>query len=169
MKSLDGATGTRELLKGLCRGVFRELPKALAGAEEPLHQMRVAGRRLRTVLPFVARKPQGKRVKRALALLRELVREAGASRDLDVCASLLEAHLRSQEPLTPPLKALLKRVRSARNRSRARMTEVLLDLDIAGLRRRLRGCVERPGEGLFTILQRLRQEREVRGDALVQS
>ena len=58
------------------RGVFRHLPKGLAGDEEAIHQMRIAGRRLRVALPLVARKPDGRRVKRALGVLRELTRTA---------------------------------------------------------------------------------------------
>jgi CHAD domain-containing protein len=169
MMAKDGSASSTGILKDLYRHVFRELPKALAGEEEPLHEMRVGARRLRVALPFLARRPRGRKVKRVLALLRELIREAGASRDLDVTTSLLEERAKALEPLTPPLRSLLKRLRAARNRSRGRMAEALLDLDLAGLRRRLRVCVARQGEGLFAVLQRFRQERSVRGQGLLQA
>jgi CHAD domain-containing protein len=169
MPRLEGRqNGATPLLREYCQAVFRELPKALAGEEEPLHQMRVGARRLRVALPLVARKPGGNKVKRALRLLRDLIREAGASRDLDVSTTLLEEHLKAQSPLSAPFRTLLKRLRFARNRSRTRMAEALLDLDISGLRSRLRVVVARTGESPFTVLQRLRREREVRGEILLQ-
>jgi CHAD domain-containing protein len=156
-----------DVLKQLYRQVFRQLPKALVGEEEPLHEMRVAARRLRVALPLVTRKPRAKKVKRVLSLLRGLLREAGASRDLDVCTSLLAERVKEQDPPSPTLKALLKRIRAARNRSRGRMAEGLLDLDLAGLRHGLRGCAAQGGEELFAVLQRLRGERTVRGEGLI--
>ncbi|HEY7513832.1 MAG TPA: CHAD domain-containing protein, partial [Vicinamibacteria bacterium] len=68
------ADKTSLLLKERIRSVFRHLPKGLAGEEEAVHQLRVSGRRLRVALPLLARKPRGRRVKRALAILRDLTR-----------------------------------------------------------------------------------------------
>ena len=86
------------LLRQRIRFLFRQLRKALAGDEEAIHQMRVSDRRLRTVLPLLARKPGGRRVRRALRRLRRLVRAASGSRDLDVALATLREHAqRSQE------------------------------------------------------------------------
>jgi CHAD domain-containing protein len=131
--------------------------------------MRVAGRRLRVALPLLARKPAGKRVRRAVTILRQLVRAAGTSRDLDVSVALLEERMREMGVLSPELLVLRRRLRGTRSRSRARMAEALLDIEIAKLRRNLRAIIGRRAESLFTVLQRLRDERDRRGTALSSS
>lgn len=125
--------------------------------------MRVAGRRLRVALPLLARRPEGKRVRRALLVLRQLTRTAGGSRDLDVIASLLSSELRASGPPSPEGRTLERRLLAARRRIRGRMAEALLDLEIARLRRDLRRIVLRKGEDLFTALSRLHQQREHEG------
>jgi CHAD domain-containing protein len=155
------------LLRDRVRAIFKQLPRGLAGDEEAIHQMRVAGRRLRVALPLLARKPQGKRVKRALRVLRALTRAAGASRDLDVSLTLLVAHL-DELPAVPAEQAnLRRRLRAARTRSRGRMAEALLDLEIAGVRRDLRRVLARKADDLFTLLGRVRSSREVEGQAIL--
>jgi CHAD domain-containing protein len=150
------------------RAVFDKLPKGLAGDEEAIHQMRVAGRRLRVALPLLARRPEGKRVRRALKILRQLTRAAGQSRDLDVGLDLLERHLDEAGPsaLTAGQKRVRQRLRSARTRSRRQMAEALMDLEIAQLRRDLRATLGRRADDLFTVLGRIRTEREERGQRL---
>jgi CHAD domain-containing protein len=155
------------LLRQRIRAVFKQLPKGLAGEEEAIHQMRVAGRRLRVGLPLLAKKPHGKRVRRALRALRELTRAAGQSRDLDVSLELLEAHLREGGALTPEQTALRRRLRSARRRSRSRMAEALMDLELARLRRDLRRIASRQADDLFSVLLRARQGRDERGEVLL--
>lgn len=149
------------LLRQRVRALFRQIPKALAGEEEPIHQMRVAGRRLRLALPLLGRKPGGRRVRRSLAGLRSLVRAGGGSRDLDVGLALLEERIRGLDAPSPELRTLRGRLRAARGRSHARMAEELLDLEIARLRRDLRALVARGGTDLFTALLRLRERRDV--------
>ncbi|MFI5184206.1 MAG: CHAD domain-containing protein, partial [Vicinamibacteria bacterium] len=122
------------LLKERIRTLFRYFPKGLAGEEEPIHQMRVAARRLRVALPLLARKPRGRRVREALAILRDVTRAGGGSRDLDVGLALLETRLKASGIATPELANLRRRLRSARARSRGRMAEELLDLPISRLR-----------------------------------
>jgi CHAD domain-containing protein len=158
---------TTPLLRARIRSVFQHLPKALAGDEEAIHQMRVSGRRLRVALPLLARKPEGRRVRRALAILRQIRSAAGASRDLDVGVALLEERVREAEAPSAEVRALLRRLRAARARSRARMAEALMDLEIAQLRRHLRRVLRRRGEGLFPVLLRLGQQRDARGGALL--
>ena len=149
------------------RAVFKRLPKGLAGDEEAIHEMRVAGRRLRVAVPLLAKRPEGKRAKRALRVLRELTRAAGASRDLDVSLDLLNAYLREQGVLSAEALTLRRRLRAARTRSRTRMAEALLDLEIARLRRDLRKIMGRRADGLFSILGRIRATREEEGQALL--
>lgn len=156
---------TGRLLKERMRTVFRHLPQALGGDEEGLHQMRVAGRRLRVALPVLAKKPEGRRVRRARAALAELTRGGGDARDLDVACGLLSGHLGA--PQTPVQRTLLGRLRAARGRARRRMAETLLDVEIARLRRDLRVVAGRRGEVLFTSLLRVRTARDAWGEALV--
>jgi CHAD domain-containing protein len=151
------------LLKDRVRRVFRHLPKSLAGDEEALHQLRVWARRLRAGLPVLARKPAGKRVRRSLKILRQMQRTAGASRDLDVMVTLLEARMQELRVHPAPLKLLRVRLRAARGRSRRRMAEGMLDLEIARLRRDLRAVVSRRADARFTVLLRLREARDVQG------
>src|SRR5688572_20793086 len=113
-----GTDRTTPLLRARIRDVFRHLPKALAGEEEPIHQMRVAGRRLRVALPHLARRPRGRRVRRALLELQRLTRAAGASRDYDVMLTLFEERLQHVRTRTAEQTVLLRRLRSARVRSR---------------------------------------------------
>jgi CHAD domain-containing protein len=158
---------TTPLLRQRIRGVFQHLPKALAGDEDAIHQMRVSGRRLRVALPLLARRPDGRRVRRALSILRQIRTAAGASRDLDVGVALFEERVRAEDRTRRELKTLAKRLRAARARSRARMADALMDLEIARLRRHLRRILSRRGEGLFPVLLRLGQERDARGAALL--
>jgi len=147
------------LLRERLRRLFRHLPQALSGNEEQIHQMRVAGRRLRVALPLLAQKSHGRRVKRALSILRDLTRAGGLSRDLDVGLALLEERLRSLDA-SRERAILRRRFRSARTRSRTTMAEALLDLDIARLRRHLRVIVGRRAEGIFSVFLRLREMRD---------
>jgi CHAD domain-containing protein len=153
------------LLQERVRVLFRHLPGAVAGEEGPVHQMRVSGRRLRVALPLVARKPLGRRVRRALKGLRTIVRAAGSGRDLDVSSSLFEDRARGDNE--PETRKLLMRLRAARRRSRARMAGELLDLPIARLRRDLRQVAARGAEPLFTAHVRLRAFREEVGARLL--
>ena len=165
----DHSTRTiTDLLRQRIRGVFRHLPKGLAGDEEAIHQMRVAGRRLRIALPLLARRPDGRRVRRALRVLRELTRTAGKSRDLDVSLDLLGERLRCRAPLSREQSLLRRRLRSARARSRTRMAEALMDLEIARLRRDLRAILARGGEEVFAVRVRLRAVRDEEGQALLE-
>jgi CHAD domain-containing protein len=151
--------GTR-LLRERIRSVFRQLPQALAGNEERLHQMRIAARRLRVALPLLAQKPEGKKVRRAVRGLRQLTRTPGTSRDLDVMVSLAEDHWRQPDTLTDEGRVLRRRLLAARSRSRRQMAEALLDLEIARLRRDLRAVLARGGDVLFSALVRLREMRD---------
>ncbi len=162
--TLDPAS---QILTQRTRRLFRHLPKALAGHEEQIHQMRVAARRLRVALPLLARKPRGKRVRRALEVLRELTRAGGGSRDLDVSLALFEERLREAEGATPERKALRRSLAGAQSRSRTQMAEAMLDLEIASLRRDL-GAIQAKGSApVFTVFLRLRKQAEKAHLALV--
>ena len=101
-------------------------------------------------------------------MLRALTRTAGQSRDLDVSLDLLTDHLRCLGTLSREQKLLRSRLRAARARSRARMAEALMDLDIARLRRDLRAVLARRGEEIFAAKVRLRATRDEQGEALLE-
>jgi len=148
------------ILKERTLRLFRHLPKAVAGDEEEIHQMRVAARRLRVALPLLARKPRGKRIRRALEVLRDVTRAGGGSRDLDVSVRLLDERIREAGAPTTEHKALRRLLAGARNRSRRQLAESMLDLEIASLRRDLKQLQGRAGETVFTVFVRLRKQAE---------
>lgn len=158
---------TSLLLQDRVKRVFRELPGAVAGQEEPVHQVRVAGRRLRVSLPLLARKGQGRRVRRALKVLRQLTRAVGAGRDMDVILGLFDDRLAALKAPSAEQRALLSRLRSARARSRAQVGDSVLDLDIDGLRRDLRRLLQGGPSGSATVLARARAVREEEGAELL--
>jgi CHAD domain-containing protein len=155
------ADRVRPLLQQRIKGVFRRLPKALAGGEEDLHQLRVAARRLRVALALLARKPAGRRVRRAVGSLRGVTRSGGISRDLDVGVALFEEEL-ARSGLTPERRVLRRRLKAARARGRSRMADAMLDLEIARLRRDLR-VLARRSDGFFAVLRRIREMRDDTG------
>jgi CHAD domain-containing protein len=135
------------------RTLFKFMPRALSGHEESVHQLRVAGRRLRVALPLLATRPDGRRVRRARHGLRDLVRTAGLTRDLDVGLELFETLL--PDPPSPEARRLRGLLRGARTRGRARLVRAFLDEDLPGLRRDLRTLVGRADEFVHA-LQRTR-------------
>lgn len=165
-KIVDHAT---PLLKERVRALFKQLPQALGGDEEAIHQMRVAGRRLRVALPLLAHKPHGRRVLRARRILRDLTRSAGTSRDLDVSVALLDERLKERGAMDAERRTLRQRLRAARGRSRTRMAEALMDIDIARVRRDLRAIVSWRAELVFTALLRVRDARDTRGTDILRA
>jgi CHAD domain-containing protein len=120
----------------------------------------VCGRRLRAALPLLVQKSGGKRARRALRALKDMTRAAGASRDLDVCAETLDEYLKSPGASADEGEALRRRLRAARKRSRARMADALLDLDIADLRRDLRELRSRDGADEVEVMERIGAQRD---------
>jgi CHAD domain-containing protein len=151
------------LLEDRVTRVFRELPGAVAGQEEPVHQVRVAGRRLRVALPLLARRGDGRPVRRALKVLRSLVRTVGSGRDMDVILGLLEDRLAMRKPSTAEQRALLSRLRAARGRARAQVADAVFDLDIDGLRRNLRRLLRAGAADSATVLARAEALRAEEG------
>jgi CHAD domain-containing protein len=149
------------LLDTRVRAVFRHLPPALGGDEESIHQVRVAGRRLRATLPLLAPKPDGRRVRRSRRNLRALIRTAATCRDLDVCATHFDGSVAADEQLSADARLLRRRLRAARNRSCRRMAEALLDLDLRRLRRDLRVLLARGAEAPETVWTRIGEMRDV--------
>ena len=130
--------GAGKLLARRVREMFRVYPKALVGAIEAVHDLRVAARRLRSALTLFAGDPEGKRARRADRTLGALARAAGRSRDLDVGIDVLTELLRGDSEANERLRRALT---ASRARARSFSREELLDLDVAHLRRDLRVLV----------------------------
>src|SRR5207247_2601043 len=143
------------LVRERIRDLFKNLPLAMAGQEEPVHQVRVASRRLRVILPVAAVRPKGKKVRRAIRRLKDVTRVAGASRDLDVSSSLLPGVLARQGCPPPTAAILLRRLRAARGRARRKMIDAMFELDLSGLRRGLAKVAGKGGSEASGTLERL--------------
>jgi CHAD domain-containing protein len=157
----------RLLLRDRIRTFFRHLSFALAGEPEGIHQMRVAGRRLRTVLSLVAQKPDGRRVRRARRTIKALVRAAAPARDRDVCLALFDEQRAAVGAAPGDVAGLRRRLAAARSRSRRRMRDVVLDQDIAALRRDLRVVLGTAETAAPAVLTRIREARDLGGEALL--
>ena len=155
------------LLEDRITRVFRELPGAVAGHEESIHQVRVAGRRLRVALPLLARKGASRGVSKAVKVLRQLTRSVGAGRDMDVVLGLLQDRLELLRTTSAEQRALLSRLRAARARSRSLVAEDIFDLDIDGLRRNLRRLQREGAADAPAVLLRARVLRDEQGAALL--
>jgi CHAD domain-containing protein len=142
------------LLKRKVNAVYRQFPFALTGDEEAIHQLRVAGRRLRVALPLLVVKPDGRRAVRACDLLRCLTQAAGSSRDLDVLVASYDKRLKALPARTAEQKLLRHRLTSARRRSRTIMASSLLDSEISRLRNDLTKLILRGGPPPSVICER---------------
>jgi CHAD domain-containing protein len=151
------------------RAVFKRLPKGIAGYEEDLHELRVGARRLQVALPLLALEPNGRRVRRARRVLRDLIKAGGAGRDLDVILLLFEERLQAQSPDCRELRRIRSALRSAHTRSRSQTADAMMDVEIARLRKDLRRIVERPGETMSGAGIRLREELEREGAAILEA
>lgn len=157
----------QRLLGERIRTFFRVLPRALAGEPEGIHQLRVAGRRLRVVVPLVARKPAGRRTRRARRTLKRLIRDAAPARDLDVCLALFDAQVEAGALPGPAARALRRGLAAARTRSRRRMRDAMLDEEVPRLRRDLRALVQTAEEDVPIVLARVRHARDEDGARLL--
>jgi CHAD domain-containing protein len=159
---------TTRFLREHGQRLFDNLPGAQAGQEEPIHQIRVASRRLRVALPVVAHKPAGRRVQRILKRLRALTRLAGQGRDFDVCAALFDQHA-SRARVAPLVVGLLRdRLQAARQDAHRTLAGALAEFDATRLREDLGILVARGGVGLKEARARLGSARQRRSQAVRQ-
>ena len=115
----------------------KQLPRAVQGEVEPLHQCRVASRRLREILPLCALDIPGTSTKRARAKLRQVGRALGGVREIDVALELV-AELGEKQLLVGPAAARLHRyLRDERDARRERMLDRLSTIHVKKLERDL--------------------------------
>ena len=157
------ARSPQALLRDRVREFCRPLPKALAGDEDAVHDLRIAARRLRVAIRALPRKPQGRRAKESVAALQVVTRLAGMSRDLDVAVELW-AKRGGEAPGTPAGERRLRAsLRAGRIRARVHMADALLDSDLARLRRTLRQLVTRGAADRAEILRRIAETGDSTG------
>ncbi len=147
--------------------LLHHLSGALRGDDEAIHEMRVAGRRLRVILLLLARKPRGRRVRRVRRILKRLIRAAATSRDLDVCLSLFDEHVRAHGLVSGHVRELRRRFHAGRRRDRSRMVDAMQDQDLPALRRDLGTIVARGGERRSAVMTRTREARDAMGESLL--
>ena len=134
-----GSHPLKPSLERRVRALVRSLRPTLAGDVEPLHQCRVATRRLRELLPLCGAELSGRVAARARKRVRSLGRALGPVRELDVALGLiteLEQEGRARPAATIRLR---QRVREERERQRNRM---LVRLKPAAIRKAEREVTE---------------------------
>jgi CHAD domain-containing protein len=154
--------GPQRLLAELTRAFLAHQVAAQSGDAQATHQLRVYGRRLRVALPLLARKPSGRRVRRARRLLREAVQSAGASRDRDVMLELLRYDLAHDRRRHDAADLLHARLRRSTQRARKRLAALTPGADIHELRGTLRAAAEGPVTGDIALSRIGRQCRDSR-------
>ncbi len=107
------------------RSFQRHIEPALDGAVEPLHQARVATRRLRELAPMVAAELGDKSTKKVVARLRNLGRALGPVRELDVSLELLDEVTRDGATPEDATVRLRQHLSDLRERARARMLRAI--------------------------------------------
>lgn len=134
-----GSHPLKPSLERRVRALVRSLRPTLAGDVEPLHQCRVATRRLRELLPLCGAELSGRVAARARKRVRSLGRALGPVRELDVALGLIREL--EQEGRAQPAAAmrLRQRVKEERERQRNRM---LVRLKPAAIRKAEREVAE---------------------------
>ena len=149
---------TTQFLREHVQRLFANLPGAQAGKEEPIHQIRVASRRLRVALPVAAQRPTGRRVRRSLRRLRALTRLAGQGRDLDVSVALFDAEApRVESPMA--VRLLRSRLATARDHAHAGLAKALAAFDATRLHEDLDLLIARGGADSGEAALRLAEAR----------
>lgn len=103
------------------RALLRHLRPTTEGEVEPLHQCRVATRRLRELLPLCDAELTAPVAKRARKRVRQLGGALGAVRELDVALGLVDELERAGRAQPAAASRLRQRVREERERQRERM------------------------------------------------
>ena len=103
------------------RALLRHLRPTTEGAVEPLHQCRVATRRLRELLPLCDAELSAPVASRARKRVRALGGALGAVRELDVALGLIDELERTGRAQPAAASRLRQRVREERDRQRERM------------------------------------------------
>jgi CHAD domain-containing protein len=137
------------LLRRRLNAIETQLPAAIAGDVEGIHQARVASRRLREILPLVAA-AAGRHARRALRRdIRSITRRLGPLREIDVALETL-AEMDTSAPAHAAAIALVRtRTALERERMHPKIGSALAKIQAGHLGRRIRDMV--------TVLNRTEQ------------
>ena len=119
------------------RAFGRHLPAAAEGAVEPLHQCRVATRRLREILPLCAAETARGVAARARRRVRRVGRALGPVREIDVSIALVEELAQRRLVQGPAGDRLRRHLLDEREERREQMLERLAEIDTRRLERDL--------------------------------
>ena len=121
------------LIRQRLNALTRALPGAKLGDPLPLHEARVATRRLREALPLVAPGSRGRKLERQV---RRLTRALGPVRELDVALEMLETMTADPDAPRGAIARLRQVVREERQRMHSEMCTRVGRVDIDKLRHR---------------------------------
>lgn len=119
------------------RALSGHLPKAVEGEVEPLHQGRVATRRLREVLPLCGCEVPRGVVERAERRARRVGRALGAVREVDVSIEVVDSLLQTRAVDVDAGHRLLRHLKDERDERRERMIGRLTSVSTRKLERDL--------------------------------
>jgi CHAD domain-containing protein len=128
---------TARLLVRLSRELKRQLPKAVQGEGDGVHQARVTTRRLREAVPVLATGLKGSKAGKARRKIRRLTKALGTVRELDVTLGLLDELARSPEVTRNAVEDVRARVVEERDARRNVMLERLEQVNPEKLEKRL--------------------------------
>jgi len=133
---------TRLLLEARAKALKQHLPKAIDGDGIGVHHARVASRRLREVVPVLAKDVKGNKPRKAQRKIRRLTRALGAVRELDVTLTVLD-ELAARDTLPrDALEDVRAHVVAEREARRATMLKRMEKVNVEKLDRRLASVAE---------------------------
>ncbi len=121
----------------LTRAFSQHLPLAVVGEVEPLHQGRVATRRLREILPLCACEVPRGLANRARRRLRRVGRALGGVREIDVSISMVAELVRKERVEPETGERLQRHLADEREERRERMLDQLSSVNTRKLERDL--------------------------------
>ena len=126
----------RPVERRLC-ALSKHLPRAIEGEIEPLHQARVATRRLREILPLCAREVPRGLANRALHRVRRVGRALGDVREIDVSIEVVEEIIQTGTVDGAAGRRLQQYLQDEREERRERMLDRLSSVSTRKLERDL--------------------------------
>jgi CHAD domain-containing protein len=130
------------------RVLTAQVPAAMSGDTEPVHQVRVATRRLRAAIHLFAPYISAMKPKDIDERLKWIGGQAGAVRDLDVLAKTTQRRARKLDPLiAKDLDPLFEEIRASRKRAAASLAAALTSRRYKSLLARLSEPIAITAEG----------------------
>lgn len=148
-------------------------PEFVAGETEALHKARVASRRIREALPVVGAQAAPAKVKKLRRKMRDLTRQLGPIRELDVELGLIET-VATNSDVSPSALAMVRREVAARRQAlRAKLKKGRAPFDLKKVLKKLEKIAKADGGQEIewqsvlaaTLLRRAKGLKKVLGEA----